>query len=62
MDRVTAPVETALKTAAMTIDLMDQLIIVGGGTSSLGKNPQTRRRRMRKGLDQSTFLQKDLRS
>merc|ERR1711874_588937 len=32
MDRVTAPVETALKTAAMTMDLMDQLIIVGGGT------------------------------
>lgn len=32
MDRVTAPIDTALKTAEMTMDLVDQLIIVGGGT------------------------------
>jgi len=32
MDRVTTPIDTALKTADMTMDLVDQLIIVGGST------------------------------
>jgi len=32
MERVTGPVDNALKTAAMTIEEIDQLIVVGGGT------------------------------
>merc|ERR1719203_1267192 len=32
MERVTGPVDDALKTAAMSMEAIDQVIIVGGGT------------------------------